>query len=95
MQHCDQTCQVCARRFWAWLKSREHQMNMTVEGETPFAQAAVNSRTRFVFGCEDCGVQISDADIREYQREANMGPQYFGVPRCCERCAFESRFEGR
>lgn len=44
MQHCDSKCQWCARQWWKWLKSREHQMNMPWEGaEKSFAEAALTS----------------------------------------------------
>jgi hypothetical protein len=43
MQTCDAKCGQCARNFWAWLKSREYQMNMSLDGGTSFAQAAATS----------------------------------------------------
>ena len=43
MQFCDSKCQHCARKFWNWLKSREFQMNMALDGGTSFASAAATS----------------------------------------------------
>jgi hypothetical protein len=44
MQHCDQTCTHCARDWFRWLKSREHQMSMPHKGaQATFAAAAATS----------------------------------------------------
>jgi hypothetical protein len=44
MQHCDSTCRQCFRTWVRWLKSREHQMTMPMEGmTTTFAEAAATS----------------------------------------------------
>ena len=44
MQHCNQTCSHCARDWFRWLKSREHQMSMPHKGaKATFAEAAATS----------------------------------------------------
>jgi len=41
---CDQTCPVCARQFWAWMKSRMNQMDRPRKGDVvSFAAAAATS----------------------------------------------------
>lgn len=40
---CDSTCSFCAREFWNWLKSRNAQMSMSLNGGTSFADAAARS----------------------------------------------------
>lgn len=46
---CDQTCSVCARDWWQWLKAREAQMNTVPKKQaergcvTSFAAAAATS----------------------------------------------------
>ena len=40
---CDSTCSFCAREFWNWLKSRNAQMSMSLDGGTSFADAAASS----------------------------------------------------
>ena len=48
VQVCSSQCPWCAQEFWQWLKSRSFQMDRAQEGESEsFAQAAVNSASRF------------------------------------------------
>lgn len=44
---CDSTCMVCAKEFWNWLKSRNAQMSMSLDGGTSFASAAATSASAF------------------------------------------------
>jgi hypothetical protein len=40
---CDSTCSFCAREFFAWWKSRNAQMSMSLDDGTSFADAAATS----------------------------------------------------
>ena len=45
---CHAQCPWCAAEFWRWLKSRMHQMDRPMPGQSEsFGQAAVNSASRF------------------------------------------------
>ena len=71
MQACDQTCAWCARDFWRWLRSREHQMRVPRKGEssTFAAEAATSVRPAHIVFVEERSQRervdhlVSDADV--------------------------------
>lgn len=72
----DPTATATRRRIIVTVPAANHAFPVRRPASLPAAPA-----------CEDCGADLSAADIRDYRREANMGAGFRGIPRCCAACA--------